>query len=262
MLTHTYFLQKILKSAGLQNIEPDIYVYNVAPDLLAIHPGISPARTHNVQRSLKAPGQYPKSDYVMYHLLIDDLSHHGYICSGYQEEFNINSRGYSYIKGNHLVKSIMSVYESIDKDISLKDAVYQSHLIIEMIYDLVILKHINDYSTIDILVEAVQYTVDQKMSEFVATMNWLYGLEEKEIVEVMKSALLFITRESMASIMNMEGRINLYKEKFGLRSDKKLFDDGLKNLFQRAVELIDDDELFFMDTVKVIKEYNTLNFFK
>jgi cell division protein ZapA (FtsZ GTPase activity inhibitor) len=78
----------------------------------------------------------------------------------------------------------------------------------------------------------------------------------------MKSALLFITRESMAGIMNMEGRINLYKDKFGLRSDKKLFDDDLKDLFQRAVELIDDDELFFMDTVKVIKEYNTLNFFK
>ena len=262
MLTHTYFLQKILESAGLQDVEPDIYVYNVAPDLLAIHPQITAARTHHVQRSLKAPGQYPKSDYVMYHLLIDDLSHHGYICSDYQEEFNINSKGYSYIKGNHLVKSILSVYKSINKDISINDAVYQSHLIIEMIYDLVIFKHIHSYGTIDILVEAIKFTVERKMNEFVATMHWLYGLEEKEIVEVMKSALLFITRESMVSIMNMEGRINLYKDKFGLRSDKKLFDDGLKDLFQRAVELIDDDELFYKDTVKVIKEYNTLNFFK
>ena len=197
----------------------------------------------------------------MYHLLIDDLSHHGYICSGYQEEFNIHSRGYSYIKGNHLVNAIMSVYKSIDKDISVSDAVYQSHLIIEMIYDLVILKHIRAYGTIDILVEAIQFTVERKMDEFVSTMHWLYGLQEKEIIEVMKSALFFITRESMVSIMNMEGRMNLYKDKFGLRSDQKLFDDGLKDLFQRAVELIDDDELFYKDTVKVIKEYNTLNFF-
>ncbi len=261
MLTHTYFLQKILESAGIQDVEPDIYVYNVAPDLLAIHPQISAAKTHNVQRSLRAPDQYPKSDYVMYHLLIDDLSHHGYICSGNQEEFNIHSRGYSYIKGNHRVNAIMSVYKSIDKDISVSDAVYQSHLIIEMIYDLVILKHIRAYGTIDILVEAIQFTVERKMDEFVSTMHWLYGLQEKEIIEVMKSALFFITRESMVSIMNMEGRMNLYKDKFGLRSDQKLFDDGLKDLFQRAVELIDDDELFYKDTVKVIKEYNTLNFF-
>jgi len=155
----------------------------------------------------------------------------------------------------------MSVYKSIDKDISVSDAVYQSHLIIEMIYDLVILKHIRAYGTIDILVEAIQFTVERKMDEFVSTMHWLYGLQEKEIIEVMKSALFFITRESMVSIMNMEGRMNLYKDKFGLRSDQKLFDDGLKDLFQRAVELIDDDELFYKDTVKVIKEYNTLNFF-
>jgi len=262
MLTHTYFLQQVLTAAGLRDVEPDIYIYNVAPDLLAIHPRISSARTHNLRRSLQAPGQYPKSDYVMYHLLIDDLSHYGYICADCQEEFDVNSRGYSYLKGNRLVKAIMAVHEIIGKDISLNDAVYQSHLIIEMIYDLVILKHIHAYKTIDVLVEAVHYTAEKKMDEFVATMNWLYGLPEQEIIDVMNSAQYFITKESMNGLMNMEGRINLYKDKFGLRRDEPLCDDGLKDLFQRAMDLIDDEELFFAETVKAIKEYNTLALFK
>ena len=262
MLTHTYFLQKVLGTVGLKNMEPDIYVYNIAPDLLAIHPNISPAQTHKLQRSLKMPHQYAKSAYVIYHLLIDDLSHYGYICSECQDEFNVNSKGYSYQKGNHLVKAIRDVHEIIGREISLSDAVYQSHLIIEMIYDLVILEHINSYKTIDILVEAIKYTAKNKMTEFIATINWLYGLEENEINEVIKSALVFITKESMEDIMNIEGRINLYQDKFGLKSNDRLFYDGLKDLFQQAMDLIDDDELFFMETAQVIKNYNTLPFLR
>jgi len=33
-------------------------------------------------------------------------------------------------------------------------------------------------------------------------------------------------------------------------------------LFQRAMDLIDDDELFFMETTQVIKNYNTLPFLR
>ena len=256
MLTHTYFLQKVLSPIDLKDIEPDIYVYNIAPDLLAFHPYISPAQTHTLQRSLILPAKYQKSVYVIFHLLVDDLSHYGHISSGYQEEFNLNSKGYSYLKGNHLIKSIRDLHEIIGKEISYSDAVYQSHLIIEMIYDLVILNHLNSFKTIDVLVEAIKYTAKNKMKEFVETINWLYGLEENEINEVMKNASFFITKESMQNIMNIEGRINLYIDKFGLQSNEKLFYDGLKNLFQRAMDLIDDDELFFRETVKVIRNYN------
>lgn len=262
MLTHTYFLQKILNWAGGGDMEPDIYVYNIAPDLLTIHPCISAAKTHLLQRSLTIPSQYPKSAYVIYHLLIDDLSHHGYISSGFQEEFNINSKGYSYLKGNHLIKSILNLYEIAGRKIADTEAVYQSHLIIEMIYDLVILHHINSFKTIDVLVEAVNFTADNKMDEFVDTINWLYDLGKDEIKEVMKNAVLFITRESMSGIMNIEGRINLFKDKFGLQCNERLFYNCLKDLFQQAIDLIDDEELFFQETTQIIKNYNTLPFLK
>ncbi|HPR15289.1 MAG TPA: hypothetical protein PLW58_04765, partial [Smithella sp.] len=68
MLTHTYFLQKILGSAEIKNAEPDIFVYNIAPDLLAIHPDITSARTHKLRRLQTLPVEYPKAAYVIYHL--------------------------------------------------------------------------------------------------------------------------------------------------------------------------------------------------
>lgn len=262
MLTHTYFLQKVLESVGLKDIEPDIYVYNIAPDLLAIHPLITPAQTHNLQRSFKIPDQYPKSTYVIYHLFIDDLSHFGYISSNFQEKIYLNSQGYSYKKGNQLVQSILDLYRTIEKEISFRDAVYQSHLIIEMTYDLVISNQINSFKTIDVLVEAIKYTAKNKMNEFLKTINWLYGLEDKKINEVMKKALFLITKESMEGLMNMEGRINLYIDKFGFKSNERLFYVGLKDLFQRAMDLIDDDELFFIETTKVMKNYKIFPFIK
>jgi hypothetical protein len=262
MLTHTYFLQKVLGAADIKDIDPDVYVYNIAPDLLTIHPRISPNKTHKIRRSLQIPPQYSKSAYVIFHLLVDDLSHHGYICSDYQEEFNSDSKGYSYVKGKHLIKLIMELHKIIKKEISNNEAIYQSHLIIEMIYDLVILNHINSFKTIDLLVEAINFTVKNKMNEFTATMNWLYDLGKNEIDEAMESALFYITKDGMESIMNIEGRINLYKGKFGLQSSERLFYDCLKNLFKQAIDLIDDDEIFFLETMQIIKNYGWLPAFK
>jgi len=260
MLTHTYFLQKVLKRADLKDVEPDVYVYNIAPDLLAIHPQITPDKTHRLRRALQIPPRYSKSAYVIFHLLVDDLSHHGHICLDDLGEFNLNSQGYSYLKGRHLVDSILEVHRMIHKDISYADAVYQSHLIIEMIYDLVILKEIYSYKTIDLLVEAFNFTIENKMDEFIETIGWLYRFDKKEIEEVMKGALLFMTKEGMESLMNMKGRINLYRDKFGLESNERLFCDGLESLFHQAVNLIDDEELFFSETVEIIKNYNRLPF--
>ena len=258
MLTHTYFLQKFLGAADIKDIELDVYVYNIAPDLLTINPQISSHKTHKIRRSLQIPAQYSRSAYVMFHLLVDDLSHYGYICSDCQEEFNSNSKGYSYVKGKYLINSILDLHKIINKKISYDEAAYQSHLIIEMIYDLVILNQINSFKTIDLLAEAIDFTVKNKMDEFVSTINWLYDVEKDEINEVMKNASVYITKERMESIMNIESRIHLYKDKFGLKSNDQLFYNGLINLFQHARDLIDDDELFFRETIQTIKNYSCL----
>jgi len=258
MLTHTYFLQKFLGAADIKDIDLDVYVYNIVPDLLTIHPQISSNKTHKIRRSLQIPAQYSRSAYVMFHLLVDDLSHYGYICSDCYKEFDSNSQGYSYLKGKHLINSILDLHKMIKKEISYEEATYQSHLIIEMIYDLVILNQINSFKTIDILAEAIDFTVKNKMDEFFATVNWLYGVGKNEINEVMRNASIYITKERLEHIMNISGRINLYKDKFGLKSKDQLFYDGVKNLFQHARDLIDDDESFLQETAQTIKNYGWL----
>ncbi len=258
MLTHTNFLQKFLAAADLQNIDLDIYVYNIVPDLLTIHPQINSDKTHNIRRSLQIPAQYSRSAYVMFHLLVDDLSHYGYISSDSHKEFDSNAQGYSYLKGKYLINSILDLHKMIKKEISCEEAIYQSHLIIEMSYDLVILNQINSFRTIDLLAEAIDFTAKNKMDQFVATINWLYGVEKKEINEVMRNASIYITKDRLEQLMNIESRIHLYKDKFGLKSDDQLFYDGLKNLFQHARNLIDDEELFFQETVQTIKNYSWL----
>ena len=260
ILTHTYLLQKVLGEADIKSKDLDIYIYNIAPDLLTIHPDINSDKTHNIKRFAEIPAKYPQAAYVMFHLLVDDLAHFGSICLDYQEEFNPESQGYCYIKGKPLINTILDLHKTIQNEISYNEAAYRSHLIIEMIYDLVILKEINSLESISLLVEAINFTVNNKLDEFTSTISWLYGLEEGDIRSVMKNACAYLTIVRVEQIMNIEGRIRLYSDKFGLKSKDKLFYEGIKNLFLRAKDSLelDEKELFLHQTAKTIKDYGWL----
>ncbi|OGP87253.1 MAG: hypothetical protein A2031_07560 [Deltaproteobacteria bacterium RBG_19FT_COMBO_43_11] len=257
MLTHTYLLQKVFGASDVKKDDLDIYVYNIVPDLLTIHPQISSAQTHKIKRNLNIPACYSRASYVMFHLLVDDLAHYGYICPDCKEEFDPDSQGYSYVKGKPLINSIFELYNNtIGKEISYNDAAYSSHLIIEMIFDLVILTHMNSIKTVDLLAEAINFTAKNKMDEFSATINWLYDLGGNEVKEVMKEASFYITKERMERIMNIDGRIRLYTNKFGLKTGDKVLYDGIKKLFLQARDLLDaDDELFLFESAQTIKNY-------
>ena len=53
ILTHTYLLQKVLGEADIKSKDLDIYIYNIAPDLLTIHPDINSDKTLFEQLGLK-----------------------------------------------------------------------------------------------------------------------------------------------------------------------------------------------------------------
>jgi hypothetical protein len=257
-LTHTYILQNALDTAGIKNYDPDIFVYNIVPDLLTIHPDIDSKQTHKIKRFLQIPALHPKAAYVMFHLLVDDLAHYGLICPAIPDEFNPESQGYSYIKGKPLINSILDFHQTINKEISYNEAAYRSHLIVEMIYDLVILDQINQQQSIKLLAEAISNTAENKMDEFIATINWLYDLSEAQIRDVMNKAFRYLTIERMQQIMNIEGRIRLYADKFGLQRRDPLCFDGIKNLFLQAIDLLDDKEIFLKETGEAIKKYGWL----
>lgn len=258
MLTHTYILQDVLSKRGVKQFDIDIFVYNIVPDLLTIHPDINSRQTHKIKRLLHVPDQYPKAAYVMFHLMVDDLAHYGSICSDIPAEFDPDSQGYSYIKGKPLIHALLDFHKAVNKEISYNEAVYRSHLIVEMIYDLVILDHINSDQSIQLLAEAICTTAENKMDEFVATVNWLYDVAETDICDVMKKASLYLTTERMQRIMNMEGRIRLYTDKFGLRSADQPYFDDIRDLFLQARNLLNDNELFLTQTTKEINKYGWL----
>lgn len=260
MLTHTYLLQKVLEAADKKNRDLDIYIYNIAPDLLTIHPNINSDKTHNIKRFSEVPVQYPQSAYVMFHLLVDDLAHFGSICLDYQTEFNPESQGFCYLKGKPLINSILNLHKMLQNEISYNEAVYRSHLIVEMIYDIVILKEINSMETIFLLVEAINYTFKNKLEEFTSTISWLYDVQESDIHKVMKDACAYLTKERVERIMNIEGRIRLYSDKFGLQSKDNLFYEGIKNLFIQSKDYLEleEKELFIHHAAKTIKNYGWL----
>jgi hypothetical protein len=258
MLTHTYILQNVLGLVGINNYDIDIFVYNIVPDLLTIHPDINSEHTHKIKRLLQIPPLYSKASYIMFHLLVDDLAHYGLISPVLPDEFNPDSQGYSYIKGKPLISSILDFQKQVNKEISYNEAAYRSHLIVEMIYDLVIIDRITSNQTIALLTEAICTTAGKRMDEFVATINWLYGLDKVAIREVMKKTVSYLTEEKILQTMKIEGRIRLYAYKFGLSGDDQLHLAGIKNIFLQARELLNDNEMFIRETVEAVKKYGWL----
>ncbi|HON57902.1 MAG TPA: hypothetical protein PLT45_00050 [Smithella sp.] len=254
MLTHTYFLQNVLEQGSPKRSSLDIYVYNIMPDLLTIHPKISANKTHAVKRDMEIPLIHSKVAFTFFHLLVDDLAHYGRTDSDLREGFDADSQGYCYIKGRDLVGPIVELHGLIDREISNDEAVYQSHLIIEMMFDLIIARQIEEFRTIDLLVEALQYTADRKLNELSDDMNWLYGFEKGQIADVMQAAIHYVTREGMDRLMNIQGRINLYQEKFGLHSDEMIFSSALTKMFEKALTLIDDEDLFLQQSIGAIQK--------
>jgi hypothetical protein len=257
MLTHTYLLQQIMGASSVKNSDPDIYIYNIAPDLLTIHPDINSNQTHSINRFIQAPPNHKRTAYIMFHLLVDDLAHYGSISLTCQEGFDPHSAGYTYLKGRHLIGSIMELHKIIDREISYDEAAYRSHLIIEMIYDLVILSHIHADRSIDLLEEAIHFTLDKKGNEFCEDMAWLYGVEKDAVRDVLKNAASYLTKERMDGIMNIEGRIRLFTGKFGLKNDSSLFADAIQTLFHDALDSIENED-FLQQTAAAIRKIGWL----
>jgi len=252
MLTHTYLLQQIIEALNIKNIDPDIYVYNIAPDLLTIHPDISAHQTHSIQRFIDAPPNHSRTAYVMFHLLVDDLAHFGKISMKCEEGFDPDSPGYTYVKGRAFVDTLINLHKMIDHEISYGEAAYQSHLMIEMIYDLVILQRIRAGKSIDVLAEALSYTRKKKEDEFCENMSWLYGVDQSAVRTVLARASSYLTIERMNDFMNIEGRIHLFSDKFGLKNQNETFRAAISSLFADALNSIENDEFLqeIIDTVR------------
>ena len=255
MLTHTWILKEFLGTDRLSRDVLDMFVYNVSPDILSIHGTITSDMTHGIPRFRPLPRQYKKAAFVHFHLLVDDIAHHGKISRTAVRGFNPNSDGYTYVKGRPLVRPIMDFYKSIGKEIGYSRAAYQSHMIIEMTFDLVLHQARGNGELIPLFCEALEYTVQNRLREFSETNAWLFGIGEEIIDEAIRQGRDACSMDRMGRFMDMEGRIGLCIDKFGLdRNDDSTW-RGMKNLIASGMALVADYEDFLYPAMREIKKF-------
>jgi hypothetical protein len=255
MLTHTWFLDRYLKDNHLRADSHDIFIYNILPDLLPIHGETSVAITHGIDRTGPTPAQHWKTAFIRFHLIVDDMAHHGRILAEAESGFDTTSRGYAYRKGRFLVDRIKAIYRGMNHDISPADAMYYAHMIIESAFDIVLYRDQRESGLLEIFCDVIKSTASKSHEELYATIQWLYGMDYESIDHSFKEAREYRTLDKMRPFMTLEGRIPLYLQKLGMESLRHGH-DIMKFLMEEGMELVEDYEEFVVEVQKAIQTSN------
>ena len=260
LLTHTWILKEFLGASQLCSEVLDLFAYNASPDLLPIHTQITADITHGVPRSCHIPPEYRKAAFAQFHLLVDDIAHHGRILEKPIRAFNPHSEGYTYIKGRPLMRPIADFHKSIGREINVNDAAYQAHMIFEMAFDLTLYRQMGNGDLIRLFCNALNHTVANSILEFSSSLGWLFSVKEETIREAIDWGKDACTFDRMTHFMNSEDRIGLYIDKFGLdREDKKIW-EGVESLMTQGLDLVGDYEDFLPSTMEAIKDSGFTSF--
>ena len=253
MLTHTWILKEFLASQAFNPDYLDLYAYNVSPDLLTFHPAITSEMTHGIARFRDLPAPHRKAAFVHFHLLVDDIAHYGHICDKPVSVFNPDSEGYTYVRGRSLVQPIRAFQKRFGHEISLSEAAYQSHILIEMAFDLVLNQSKNKNGLIPLFSESLGAVAKNGLEEFGRTMEWLADIRGETASEAFAHGVGLCTPERMNGLMNVEGRINLFIDKFGLDRNDQAVCAGAVELMKQGMDLVRDYESFLKPTLEKIK---------
>jgi len=251
MLTHTWILKEFLGSDFRDHL--DLYIYNICPDLLPIHKCITSEYTHGIPRIYQYPPEYKKAAFVLFHLLVDDIAHHGRISTEPIRCFNPDSQGYAYLRGQTLIKPIMDFYNRIGLEINYSKAAYRAHMIIELTFDLRLNQEREQEKLFELFSEAVYHTADKKMDELCTTLDWIFGLDTVKIRQALEKGLSSHTLDKMKHLLNIEGRIGFYIDRFGLNRKDDPTWAGTRTLLLQGMQLVSDYDAFLHPTLNAIR---------
>jgi len=247
--THTLLLKEYAGDRlGTDNL--DILIYNVMPDILPIHRDITPEMTHRMERFSGVPAGREKARFIQFHLLVDDLSHHGHITRNGHDRSENESGGYAFRKGTALVQEMMGMHRRLGRPIDESEALYRSHLVIEMAVDLVIRGRHPEI--VDLFSRAVETTLGGRIDGIVGTLAWAYtipaGLARDALLQGMAAYRDDVLRRSVS----LEGRIDLFLWKFfgGDAGDPVRGD--VRDLLVKGIERVADHEHFLSATLREI----------
>ncbi|MEI7636556.1 MAG: hypothetical protein WCJ37_04570 [Syntrophus sp. (in: bacteria)] len=255
MMTHTWLLMNYPGGEEFVRNHPDLLIYNICPDLLPIHKDITAEITHGIPRRCTLPAKYQKNAFVHFHLMVDDISHHGSITSQPVMEFNPDSQGYTYLKGRPLVQPLLEIYENQGTPIPYAHAAYRSHMIIEMTFDLALhLERLGESEKLlTLLSDAMSYTAKEKLVEFSENIVWLYGMPVQNVEEALREGAAVYTLKRIRRFMTLEGRIQLFAHKYGISRDDGQAIAGLTDVMNQGMELVKDYVDFLEPTLAAIR---------
>lgn len=247
--THTWLLKEYAGDRlGRDNL--DILLYNVMPDILPIHRAISPEMTHRMERFSGVPEGREKARFIQFHLLVDDLSHHGHITRNGHDRSEKESGGYAFRKGEALATDMMGMHRRVGRPIDEDEALYRSHLIIEMAVDLVIYRRRPEI--VDLFSRAVESTLGDRIDGLVDALAWAYRLPEGLAREALLQGMEAYRSEILRRSVSLEGRIDLFLWKFYRGDAGDRVREGVRDLLERGIESVADHEHFLSATLREI----------
>jgi hypothetical protein len=247
--THTWLLKEYAGDR-LRRDNLDILIYNVIPDILPIHRDITPEMTHRMDRLAPVPPERVKARFIQFHLLVDDLSHHGHITQRGHDRSDHATGGYAYLKGAALADEMIEMHGRHNGEIILDEALYRSHLIIEMAVDLVIFRRYP--GIVDLFSEAVEWTLENRLEGLAGTLAWAYSLPEGLARDAVVQGMAAYRNEILRRSVSLEGRTELFLHKFYGGVAGKQVRSGVRGLLQRGIESVADGEEFLSATLTEI----------
>jgi hypothetical protein len=257
MLTHAWLLENYLGVDCFEDKLKDLYVYNICPDFLPIRKEFTSEMTHGVSRFRNLPNKHRRAAFIHFHLMVDDIAHHGLIDKIPVKTFNPYSKGYTYLKGKSLVEPLMELYREHGQPIDLSVSAYRAHMIIEMVFDLTLYLAMKEESDrlIELMCEGMQCMTQRKKSdEFSATVGWLYNADPRDVAEALHQCAQVYTRKRMNSFMSLEGRIHVFMNKFGLEASKGKSFLAIEKIMTQGMDLIGDYRDFLDPTLGAIRK--------
>lgn len=176
MMTHTWIMKEYLKHIGYHYVMADLYAYNVIPDLLPVHREITAEMTHAIDRSGGMPLVEQRESFIRFHVLLDDFSHFGAISEKSPGRFLNDSQGYTYIKGRPLIAPVMELHCSAGKEIEISQASYESHMLIEMAFDMVLCRETNNGDLLECLYSGLRSMLDGDRREVSLFLSQTFGI--------------------------------------------------------------------------------------
>lgn len=255
MFTHSWLLAHYLGERRFDRHLQDFYTYNICPDFLPAGSAFNAQMTHAVSRVCSIPDDYPGASFIIFHLMVDDISHHGVIKETPERNFNPDADGYSYRKGRALKGLLMELYQDHGEPIDITEAAYRSHMVIEMTFDLALYWELPDSQRIlDYMCEAVNRTADEHLDRFANTVAWFYGVKPTNVVEAITRCSHFYNEQTMNRLMTLEGRVDSFFRKYGPSMPTAREKTMLQSIMEEGVHLVEDYHDFLVPTMNAIKD--------